>query len=533
MESKVFDRDDDVAAWETSRDPDTPDRKRKASDDRQPESPPDMERKRSPENWHREKTFRSTTDPMDTDSPASYPKHLVHSEQADINMGANGSRYLRDASDASAKLATPILGADEASSTTIHGDPYETPSYRSTTSANHHYMHGRYHHEGGFQGHTPPSNTGGHYLPDMDASPAHYVTPQQPDVPMRPRRWACDYCNVATFVSYEEACAHEEACAQKYYERYGTVHPSRGPVPQYDHQAQTGHQQLGSPDPAAASQGYGAANTAHQYGMFDGHYNPYQYGYHGHHHGYHHGYHYPHHAAPHQQQPLHHHHPSYHQPQNQRYGGYNHANVAYNKPTQAPRREAYPTAVIQTNSDGEPQRCMSLALPTDSESLSDRQLFVRAEMIELFAATDKDVSARHSKGAQKLVEGQVGIRCRYCKHLRPRDRSERAVCYPSSISRIYQTVADMQRFHFEQCKQIPSGVARHYKSLKTTRPRGTGSPQTYWIQSAKLLDLVDTPCGIRLGSDLDAEEEAKQAAAADEEQQDQEEIRANESAPAS
>jgi hypothetical protein len=176
---------------------------------------------------------------------------------------------------------------------------------------------------------------------------------------------------------------------------------------------------------------------------------------------------------------------------------------------------------------------MSLALPTDSESLSDRQLFVRAEMIELFAATDKDVSARHSKGAQKLVEGQVGIRCRYCKHLRPRDRSERAVCYPSSISRIYQTVADMQRFHFEQCKQIPSGVARHYKSLKTTRPRGTGSPQTYWIQSAKLLDLVDTPCGIRLGSDLDAEEEAKQAAAADEEQQDQEEIRANESAPAS
>jgi len=514
MEAKHFDRDDVVAAWERARDPDTPDRKRKSSDDRQPESPPEIERKHAPESWHREKSFRSATDPMDTDSPASYPKHLMNSDQVDVDIGgaSNGIRYHREANDATAKLSTPILGPDEDQSDNLHGDPYETPSYRPTSSSNGHYSHGSYHHEGSFQGHTPPSNTGGHYLPDMETSPAHYVTPQQPDVPMRPRRWACDYCNVATFISYEEACSHEEACAQKYYERYGSVHPSRGPVPQYDIQA--GQQQLGSPDPAPANQKYGSSSIpGHQYGMvFEGHHHPsYQYGgYHGHHHQYHHGYQYPPHVGSHQQ----HHHYNHPYHQHHRYGGYHHSHGAYNKPSQAPRRDAYPTPVVQTNSDGEAQKCMSLALPTDNESLSDRQLFVRAEMIELFAATEKDVTARHSKGAQKLVEGQVGIRCRYCKHLRPRDRSERAVCYPSSISRIYQTVADMQRFHFEQCKQIPAGVARHYKSLKTTRPRGTGSPQTYWIQSAKLLGLVDTSNGIRLAPDLEAEEEAKQAAAA-------------------
>jgi hypothetical protein len=153
---------------------------------------------------------------------------------------------------------------------------------------------------------------------------------------------------------------------------------------------------------------------------------------------------------------------------------------------------------------------MLLAMPTDTDSLSDRQCYVRSEMVEIFAATEKDVAARHSKGAQKLVQGQVGIRCVHCSHLRPRDRAERAVCYPSSISRIYQTVADMQRFHFEQCREIPMEARKIYKSLKTTRPRGVGSPQTYWVQSAKLLDLVDSKEGIRFGADLAKEQEQQQ-----------------------
>jgi hypothetical protein len=90
--------------------------------------------------------------------------------------------------------------------------------------------------------------------------------------------------------------------------------------------------------------------------------------------------------------------------------------------------------------------------------------------------------------------------------LRPRDRAERAVCYPSSISRVYQTVADMQRFHFEQCRGIPPETRKIYKSLKTTRPRGVGSPQTYWVQSARLLNLVDTENGIRFSTDLKSQQ---------------------------
>jgi hypothetical protein len=69
----------------------------------------------------------------------------------------------------------------------------------------------------------------------------------------------------------------------------------------------------------------------------------------------------------------------------------------------------------------------------------------------------------------------------------------------------------MQRFHFEQCREIPPETRKIYKSLKTTRPRGVGSPQTYWVQSAKLLDLADTENGIQFGADIKQKQEEKDA----------------------
>ncbi len=139
-----------------------------------------------------------------------------------------------------------------------------------------------------------------------------------------------------------------------------------------------------------------------------------------------------------------------------------------------------------------------LSMPSDKQSLSDRQCYVRSHFVEVFEAGDAEVDARHSKGAQKLKKGQIGIRCLHCVHLFGKARAERATCYPSSVSRIYQTVADMQRFHFEACVGIPAEMKAIYKSLKTTRPRGQGSPQSYWISSAKAIGLVDTESGIRL-----------------------------------
>lgn len=166
-------------------------------------------------------------------------------------------------------------------------------------------------------------------------------------------------------------------------------------------------------------------------------------------------------------------------------------------------RNALSLSSVQGNKNQEKyihkKQHMPLAMVGDKDSLSDRQCYVRSHFVETFPADEEDVSARHSKGAQKLYAGQIGIRCKHCTGTLPKNRAERAVCYPSSISRIYQTVADMQRFHFDVCTSIPMEMKNLYRSLKTTRPRGMGSPQSYWISSAKKLGLIDTPQGIQFG----------------------------------
>jgi len=358
---------------------------------------------------------------MDTDSPSSYPKHVIvpsppdsaerRSKARKESMSSRPSgpdRYgMNRPSD---NVVTPVLTHEPAPPMQVY-DRYRSPTTPVYYPSEVHY------------GHPPP----GAYPPpmEMDMSPSYAMGH---NVHLRPRRWACDYCNVAIFLTFEDACAHEEACAR----RHGA---------QQQQHAQMYDSGLGALVHASREvQHYQPSRASTEAG--------------------------------------------YPSPRFQKF--------------RMSGQEGREGAVIAYPPDPNQKR-MLLAMPNDSDSLSDRQCFVRTDFVEAFAATERDVASRHSKGAQKLAVGQVGIRCIHCNHLRPKDRAERAVCYPSSISRIYQTVADMQRFHFEQCTEIPEETRKIYKSLKTTRPRGVGSPQVYWIQSAKRLNLVDSDEGIRFG----------------------------------
>jgi hypothetical protein len=48
---------------------------------------------------------------------------------------------------------------------------------------------------------------------------------QYPQQPQQPSQWICDFCNVASFASYQEACCHEEACRVRC-----SVPPQRSPM---------------------------------------------------------------------------------------------------------------------------------------------------------------------------------------------------------------------------------------------------------------------------------------------------------------
>jgi hypothetical protein len=384
--------------------------------------------------------------------------------------------------------------------------------------------------------------------------------------PLSKRSWSCDYCHVATFPTYEEACLHEEACAA----RYGIMHRQQPPpssssssTSSYPLSRSNHHHGLGTLFQAAS-----VGTTHHEIPIHHHHHHQQQQQQQQQQHHHHHPYNSNNHRMPPPSTPYtdayhHHHHnippppppppTNHYSPQlppyryshpsgwgngpppsmpsersnypnyptlspqfkDSRHNHYHHHHQQQQQqfhPTSSSSPSAYEDVAVsygnhhhhhshhQQQYHHSHPRGILLAMPDDADSLSDRQCYVRAKFVQVFAATEADVASRHSKGAQKLTLGQVGIRCLHCAHLRPKDRAERAICYPSSISRIYQTVADMQRFHFEQCREIPDEVRRIYKSLKTTRPRGVGSPQMYWIQSAKLLNLVDSEDGIFFGT---------------------------------
>jgi hypothetical protein len=522
---------------EASRDGDSSSGKRKMAV-REPESPPqgqishDMDSASTP--FAKKERHYYDDDTMGPhDSPALYPKHVIvpSSERREESHG--GTRPEDFFPNVKEEEGAPVLtpesmgGRRETDHSDVSIDPRQQPYYQSELFHSSSVPYQPVMDHGDTYGNKHLSQHRSNdavMVPTANANDAN-------DGFVRPRRWACDYCNVATFLSYEEACAHEEACSRRhqndfgYYggqrahhrpptstysnhaspdSRYHHSHPPppgnglgalyhasqevvTPPTPHRLHQSH-GHPGSGSHWNTSSSSTRGPSIPVlpqdqgyYRQGYYDVRDDPARY----------------HHTSP---PSHHHHHPidpfTHHSPPPANphyYDSHQPYSPSYEAPHYSSQRSDQMIPHYETNYN----RRILLAMSTDTDSLSDRQCYVRSEMVEIFSASDKEVSARHSKGAQKLVMGQVGIRCVFCSHLRSRDRAERAVCYPSSISRIYQTVADMQRFHFEQCREIPDQIHQVYKKLKTTRPRGVGSPQTYWVDSAKALGLIDTENGIR------------------------------------
>lgn len=82
-----------------------------------------------------------------------------------------------------------------------------------------------------------------------------------------------------------------------------------------------------------------------------------------------------------------------------------------------------------------------LALPEDYQFLNALHCIVRNN-IEVFCATKEDVNAPCPGRKKPVVEGQVGLRCIHCHKAKlesKKYRVKRAVCYPSSITRIYNS----------------------------------------------------------------------------------------------
>lgn len=134
--------------------------------------------------------------------------------------------------------------------------------------------------------------------------------------------------------------------------------------------------------------------------------------------------------------------------------------------------------------------CVPLATDEDENWLSEFLCFIRAELVEVFRASNDDVASRIN--SKKVVFGQVGIRCRYCAHMSHAERASRSSSFPSSIDRIYQSLTMMIRDHFVRCTGLPDNLRAKFLELKSHTTQGATDSKRYWIESAKRLGMMDT-----------------------------------------
>ena len=128
-----------------------------------------------------------------------------------------------------------------------------------------------------------------------------------------------------------------------------------------------------------------------------------------------------------------------------------------------------------------------LAQPRDESVLNPIHCFVRRH-IEVFEATEVEIQLPAPGRKNPIRPKQIGLRCIHCKTLSPRDRVKRAVCYPTSVGRVYNSVSDMKFDHFSTCKGLSVQDRQEFERLKEETKKGKrGSAKKTSNQSNKNL----------------------------------------------
>ena len=113
------------------------------------------------------------------------------------------------------------------------------------------------------------------------------------------------------------------------------------------------------------------------------------------------------------------------------------------------------------------------------------------KQIELFEAQEVDAETNARGRNRPIVVGQVGIRCKHCKHLPPRKRERAAIYYPSKLDRLYQAGQTMASVHLGQhCNHIPEHLRQELARLREGKSAALAGKK-YWSDGARALGVIE------------------------------------------
>jgi len=136
--------------------------------------------------------------------------------------------------------------------------------------------------------------------------------------------------------------------------------------------------------------------------------------------------------------------------------------------------------------------CVRLTKTDDSNWLSEMERFCRSELVEVFTLSKDEI--QDYAGRKEPAEGQVGIRCTFCKSLDPSERPASCVALPDTLSGIHTKVTDMIRLHFPNCPAMPDDARATFKSYKGFDAKvANDDSQQYWVDAARDIGLMNMP----------------------------------------
>ncbi len=147
--------------------------------------------------------------------------------------------------------------------------------------------------------------------------------------------------------------------------------------------------------------------------------------------------------------------------------------------------------------------CVRLQKSDDTKVLTKMECFARSELVEVFSYNDKETLDGYC-GPHNPSDGQVGIRCTFCKSVDSSDRMDVCVRFPDSLSQIRTKVTAMIKRHFPSCTGMPRDVANTFKRLyEIDETIDNENVEQYWIDAARDIGLCSRlmegwrPTGLR------------------------------------
>jgi hypothetical protein len=138
-----------------------------------------------------------------------------------------------------------------------------------------------------------------------------------------------------------------------------------------------------------------------------------------------------------------------------------------------------------------------LYLSCDPDNLNPYQVVVRRN-IEIFEAQEIDVESGAQGRNRPVVLGQVGIRCRFCSHVPPKERTRGAMYYPSKLLGVYQAAQNLATTHLcESCTHVPSELRAELCRLRDQKSSAGG--KVHWAKTMEALSVHEDEHGLRYG----------------------------------